>query len=114
MNQMRAGKVVGVAVTSAERSPLIPDVQTAQEAGLAGFEYNIWYALVAPAKVPRPVLEQVAKEVQQVTALPEVREKMIAQGLIPKATVLREFDTYIQSEIGKLGKLVKASGAKAE
>jgi tripartite-type tricarboxylate transporter receptor subunit TctC len=114
MNQMRAGKVVGLAVTSAERSPLIPDVPTAQESGLPGFEYSIWYALVAPARVPRPILEQVAKEVQQVGALPDVREKMISQGLIPKALALREFDTYIQAEIDKLGKLIKASGAKAE
>ncbi|MBS0338172.1 MAG: tripartite tricarboxylate transporter substrate binding protein [Proteobacteria bacterium] len=114
MNQMRAGKVVGLAVTSAERSALIPDVPTAQESGLPGFEYSIWYALVAPARVPRPILEQVAKEVQQVGALPDVREKMISQGLIPKAVVLHEFDTYIQAEIDKLGKLIRASGAKAE
>jgi tripartite-type tricarboxylate transporter receptor subunit TctC len=114
MNQMRAGKILGLAVTSAERSPLMPDVPTAQEAGLPGFEYSIWYAFVAPAKVPRPILDQLAKEMEQITALPEVRNKMISMGLIPKAVVLRDFDNYIQSEVEKLGRLVKVSGAKAE
>jgi tripartite-type tricarboxylate transporter receptor subunit TctC len=114
MNQMRAGKVLGLAVTSAERSPLMPDVPTAQEAGLPGFEYSIWYAFVAPAKVPRPILERLAKEMEQITAMPEVRDKMIAMGLTPKAVVLHDFDNYIQSEVDKLGRLVKVSGAKAE
>lgn len=114
LQQIRAGRLVGLAVTSSERSPLMPEVPTVQEAGYPGFEYSIWYALVAPVKAPRPILEQIAREVQQVTALPDVREKMMAQGLTPKTLALREFDAYIQAEIDKLGRLVKASGAKAE
>ena len=69
---------------------------------------------MAPAKVPRPILERLAKEMEQITALPEVRDKMIAMGLTPKAVVLHDFDNYIQSEVDKLGRLVKVSGAKAE
>lgn len=114
MNQMKAGKVIGLAVTGVERSSLMPEVPTAQESGLAGFEYSIWYALVAPAKVPRAALDILAREVQQVTALPEVRERMVNQGLIPKNLLLAEFDAYIGAEIDKMGRLVKASGAKAE
>ena len=64
--------------------------------------------------MPRPILDQLAKEMEQITALPEVRNKMISMGLIPKAVVLRDFDNYIQSEVEKLGRLVKVSGAKAE
>ena len=114
LQQIRAGKIVGLAVTSAERSPMMPDVPTAQEAGLPGFDFNIWYAFVAPAKTPRPIIDQIAREIQQVATLPDVREKMLVQGLMPKSVLSRDLDAYIQTEIDKLGKLVKTSGAKSD
>ncbi len=113
LQQAKSGKLAALAVTSAERSPLLPEVPTAQEAGLKGFEYAIWYAFVAPAKVPGPILEQLAREVRAAGDAPEIREKMIAQGLIPRFIGTREFDAYIKAEIDKLGDVVRASGAKA-
>ena len=111
--QIKAGRIVGIAQTGPERSPLIPDIGTAQEAGLKGFDYSIWYALIAPAKTPRPVLERIAREVREISALPEVREKMLQQGLVPRVIVLDEFDRFIAAEVKKQGELVKASGATA-
>jgi tripartite-type tricarboxylate transporter receptor subunit TctC len=111
--QMKAGRIVGIAQTGTERSALIPEIGTAQEAGLKGFDYSIWYALIAPAKTPRPILERMAREIREISALPEVREKMQAQGLVPRVIVLDEFDRYIRAEIEKQGGLVKASGATA-
>lgn len=111
--QIKAGRIVGIGQTGPERSPLIPDIGTAQEAGLKGFDYSIWYALIAPAKTPRPILERIAKEVREISALPEVREKMLQQGLVPRVIVLDEFNRYIASEVKKQGELVKASGATA-
>jgi len=111
--QIKAGRIVGIAQTGPERSPLIPDIGTAQEAGLKDFDYSIWYALIAPAKTPRPVLERIAKEIREISALPEVREKMLQQGLVPRVIVLDEFDRYIAAEVKKQGELVKASGATA-
>jgi len=111
--QMKAGRIVGIAQTGTERSALIPEIGTAQEAGLKGFDYSIWYALIAPAKTPRPILERMAREIREISALPEVREKMHAQGLVPRVIVLDEFDRYIRAEIEKQGGLVKASGATA-
>ena len=113
-SQMKAGRVTGIALTDLQRTPLLPDVKTADEQGLKGFDYSIWYALVAPSKVPRPILERLAKEINEITAMPEVRDKMAQQGLVPKQVVLDKFDAYIKSEIEKLGVLVKASGAKAD
>jgi tripartite-type tricarboxylate transporter receptor subunit TctC len=112
--QMKAGRIVGIAQTGAQRSPLIPEIPTAQEAGLRGFDYSIWYALVAPAKTPRPIMERIAREVREISALPSTREKMLAQGLVPHVLVLDEFDRYIRAEVEKQGALVKASGAKAD
>lgn len=112
--QVRAGRVQALAVTSAQRTPLLPDVPTAREAGLGGFEYGIWYALVAPSKTPRATLDLLAGNVRQITELPEIRERMFSQGLIPQSLYLKEFDAYIAAEIDKLGRLVKASGAKPD
>jgi len=114
MQQMRAGKIVGLAVTSGERSPLMPDVPTVQEQGFPGFEYSIWYALVASSKTPRSILEQVSRDAELVTSKQDVRDKMIKQGLIPKTVSLGAFDAYIRSEIDKFGGIVKASGARID
>jgi tripartite-type tricarboxylate transporter receptor subunit TctC len=112
--QMKAGRIVGIAQTGAQRSPLISEIPTAQEQGLSGFDYSIWYALVAPAKTPRPIMERIAKEMQEISALPQMREKLLQQGLVPHVLVLDEFDKYIRAEVDKQGALVRASGAKAD
>ena len=69
---------------------------------------------MAPSKVPRAVVERLAREVNEITAMPEVQQKMSQQGLVAKQVVLEKFDAYIKAEIQKLGVLVKASGAKAD
>ncbi|MBB5216439.1 tripartite tricarboxylate transporter substrate binding protein [Parapusillimonas granuli] len=114
MPQMQAGKLTGLAVTGAERSPLLPDTPTAQEAGLEGFEYQIWYALLAPKRTPEPVMQRLATELKAVSALPEIREKLVAQGITPRDPVLGECDDYIKAQIAEQGELVKASGATAK
>ncbi len=110
---LRAGRHVPLAVTSTERVPLLPDVPTVAEAGVPGFEYGTWYGLIAPANTPKPVLDVVAREVLQANDQPDVRERMASQGLVPKRMVLADFDAFVRAEIEKLGRIVKASGAKA-
>jgi tripartite-type tricarboxylate transporter receptor subunit TctC len=113
MPQMQAGKITGLAVTGPERSPLLPDTPTAEEAGLANFEYQIWYALLAPRQTPKPVMERLAKELQTVSAMPEIHDKLVAQGITPRDLVLEQCDDYIKNQIEAQGELVKASGASA-
>jgi tripartite-type tricarboxylate transporter receptor subunit TctC len=110
---IRSGRHVPLALTSSERLPLLPDVPTVAEAGVPGFEYGTWYGLIAPAQTPRPVLETLAREVVHANELPDVRERMAGQGMVPKRMVLGDYDRFIRSEIDKLGRIVKASGAKA-
>ena len=110
---IRAGRHVPLAVTSTERVPLLPDVPTVAEAGVPGFEYGTWYGLIAPAHTPKAVLDVAAREVLQANDQPDVRERMASQGLVPKRMVLADFDTFVRAEIEKLGRIVKASGAKA-
>ena len=110
--QIHAGKLRALAVLQNERSPLLPDVPTAQEAGLPGFEYGIWYALVASSKTPRPIMERVAAEMRAVAALPEIRDKLVEQGILQKQVALGECDRFVEAQIKVLGALVVASGAK--
>ncbi|MEO5692699.1 MAG: tripartite tricarboxylate transporter substrate binding protein [Usitatibacter sp.] len=112
--QMKAGRIVAIAQTGPQRSALIPDIPTVQEQGIKGFDYSIWYALIAPAKAPHAALERMAKEIREISALPAVKEKMQQQGLVQNLLTLGDFDKYIKSEVEKQGRLVKASGAKAD
>lgn len=112
--QIRAGKVAGLAITGSQRSPMLPEVPTADEAGLKGFEYGIWYALVASSKTPQSVMERVAREVGAITALPDVRDKLLSQGIQPTDVQLQACDRFVEGQIQELGALVKASGAKAD
>jgi tripartite-type tricarboxylate transporter receptor subunit TctC len=110
---IRAGRHVPLAVTSSERVPLLPDVPTVAEGGVPGFEYGTWYGLIAPANTPKAVLDVVAREVLHANEQADVRDRMASQGLVPKRLVLGQYEGFLRSEIEKLGRIVKASGAKA-
>ena len=112
--QLKAGTLVAIAQTGAQRSPMLPDVPTAQESGLKGFDYSIWYALLAPSKTPKPILQRLAKEVKEISATPEIREKLALQGVVPQDLYLDDFDRFIRADVEKQGALVKLSGARAD
>ena len=112
--QVKAGSLVAIAQTGAQRSPMLPDVPTAQEAGRKGFDYSIWYALLAPSKTPKPILQRLAKEVKEISAMPEIREKLSLQGVVPQDLYLDDFDRFIRKDVEKQGALVKLSGARAD
>jgi tripartite-type tricarboxylate transporter receptor subunit TctC len=78
--QVAAGKLKVLAVLTPQRSPIFPDVPTIAESGFKGFEASVWYALMAPAKTPEPIVERLHAEVQKALASPEVRERMTAVG----------------------------------
>jgi len=103
-----------LAVTTAQRSPVLPDVPTVAEAALAGYQYQGWVGLWAPAKAPKAVLNQLSDEVARIVNLPEIRERMQSEGVVPKSSTPEEFAKFTHAEIEKLGKVVKASGARAQ
>jgi tripartite-type tricarboxylate transporter receptor subunit TctC len=112
MGQVKAGRVLALAVSTATRSPLFPDVPTIAEAGLPGFEYDQWYGLLVAAKTPRPVVNAVNKEVVRILSAPEMKERMLTQGATPKPTTPEAFDAFIRSEVKKFAPVIIASGAK--
>lgn len=110
--QIKAGRVLALAVSTAARSPLFPDVPTVAEAGLTGFDYDQWYGLLVAAKTPRAIVAAVNKEVVRILNLPEIKERMLTQGAAPKPTTPQQFDEFIRSEVKKFAPVIIASGAK--
>ena len=106
-----AGKVRPLAVTGAKRLPLLPDVPTAQEAGLKDFDVTIWFGVLAPAGTPAPVIERLNREIVAVMSTEEMKKKMQADGAEAKPTSAAEFAALIKHDMAKWGPVVKASGA---
>lgn len=111
---VKAGKVTGLGVTTKNRSPVLPDMPTVAEAGLPGFEFNLWTGLLASAKTSGALKETLAREVVRILALQDVKERLLTQGATPHTMPPAEFDAFIKTEVERLAKVVKASGAKAE
>jgi len=111
---LKSGRIKGIAVTTAKRSALLPDLPTISESGLAGFDANNWYGLVVPAKTPRAIIDQLNAEVTKVLAMPDVKTTLFNQGLDPAPGTPEQFGAYIRSERAKWAKVIKESGAKPE
>jgi len=110
--QVKAGKAVALAVSTATRSPMFPNLPTIAEAGIAGFEYDQWYGLLASAKTPRPLVNTVNKEVVRILSLPDMKERFLTQGATPAPTTPEEFDRFIRSEVQRFAKVLIAAGAR--
>jgi tripartite-type tricarboxylate transporter receptor subunit TctC len=106
-----AGKVRAIAVTGPKRSPLLPDVPTAQEAGLKDFDVTIWFGVLAPAGTPAPVIDKLSREIGAVMSTDEMKKRMQADGAEARPTSPAEFAALIRSDLAKWTPVVKASGA---
>jgi len=111
--QVRGGRLIAVGVTSPQRLPMIPDVPTIAEAGLPGFEYQGWFGILAPARVPRPLIVKLSAEIGRIVALPDIQERIARDGSAAKSSTPEELDKLIRDEIATRTKVFKAAGAKA-
>jgi tripartite-type tricarboxylate transporter receptor subunit TctC len=111
--QLRAGRLQALAVTGRERHPSLPEVPTLNELGgaLGGFDAMAWYGLLAPSYLPPTISSKLQSAVQYALQQPDVQQKFFQFGSKPVANTSQQFATFIQSEIDKWGKTVKASGA---
>jgi len=111
---LSSGRIRAIAISSAKRSPILPDVPTIAESGLPGFDVTSWYCLVAPAGTPRPIIDKIHAAVVQAIDTPQIRQQLVNQGTIPETSTPEELGAFIRSEIVKWGKAVKLTGAKVD
>jgi tripartite-type tricarboxylate transporter receptor subunit TctC len=114
MSQVKGGKLRALAVTTAERSKLVPELPTMAEAGVPGFDISTWYGLLAPAGTPPDVIAKWNADVTKILSAPEMRERLAAQGAEAAPDSPADFAKFIASELVKYAKIVKASGAKVD
>jgi tripartite-type tricarboxylate transporter receptor subunit TctC len=114
MAQVKAGKLRALAVTTAQRSKLAPDLPTMAEAGVPGFDISTWFGLLAPAGTPPAVIEKWNVDVTKILSAPEMRERLAAQGAEAAPDSPVEFAQFIARELAKYAPIVKASGAKVD
>ena len=111
---IKTGRLRGLAVTTAARSGLVPQLPTVAESGLPGYEAGSWYGIIAPAGVPRGVILRLNKEITSVLGTPDFREQLMNAGADPMPNTPEQFAVYLKAEIAKWAKVIKLSGAKAE
>ncbi len=111
---IKAGKVRLIGVTTPRRMPQFPEVPTVSESGLAGFEFNSWFALMAPAGTPKAIVQTLHAEIGKALADPEVREKLIAQGLTPRGTSPDELGKAMRVQLVRYGELIRQAGITAD
>jgi tripartite-type tricarboxylate transporter receptor subunit TctC len=112
INHVKAGKIRALAVTTAKRSALAPELPTIAEAGLPGFEANNWNGVVVPAKTPRAIINRLNKEFAAALSLPDIKSFLFNQGLDAAPSSPEAFAAYIKSETAKWAKVIKAAGIK--
>jgi tripartite-type tricarboxylate transporter receptor subunit TctC len=111
---VKSGKLKGLGVSSATRSPSLPEVPTFVESGLAGFVVDSWVGILAPAKTPRPVLERLQKEIAALLKEPEMRERYATLGIEPVGNTPEQYTEQIRADLARWAKVVKQANIKIE
>jgi tripartite-type tricarboxylate transporter receptor subunit TctC len=114
MPHVKSGKVRALAVTSAQRSIVAPDVPTMAESGLPGYELTSWQAVFAPAGTPPAIVERLYTEIANILKTPEMQKRLGDLGLDISGMPPAELAALVKSDVPRLGKIVKDSGAKAD
>ena len=111
---VKSGRLVPLAVTTIQRLPLLPDVPTIAEAGLAGFEYDGWFGVFAPRRIPRGIVDRLNGEIGRILALPDVRDRILSLGATPRSSTPEALNMLVRTEIETRRKIFAAAGARPE
>jgi tripartite-type tricarboxylate transporter receptor subunit TctC len=110
VGQIQSGRLRAIAVASAQRQALLPDVPTAREQGVPDFEVNSWYGVCAPAGVPAPLLDKLNADIIEAMREPQVTQRLTEMGMPPAPTTRDEFDQFIRTEIARWAQVIKDAG----
>jgi tripartite-type tricarboxylate transporter receptor subunit TctC len=111
---VKSGKLKGIAVGSAKRSPAAPDIPTVAESGVPGFDYVTWYGLFAPAATPRAIIAKLNAQVVSMLAEPELAQRLVVQGADPQSSTPEGLARYMREEHERWKKVITSAGIKAE
>jgi tripartite-type tricarboxylate transporter receptor subunit TctC len=111
---VKAGRLKALAVTTAKRSPALPELPTVAESGLPDFEATSWFGVLAPAATPKEIVSKLSGEIAKILKTPDVQAQLSGQGAEPVGSTAEEFATHIKSEMAKWAKVVKESGARID
>jgi tripartite-type tricarboxylate transporter receptor subunit TctC len=111
---VKDGRLRPIAVSSAKRSAVLPEVPTMIESGVADFEVNSWYGLLAPANTPKPIIDRLQREVAAVLALPEIRDRYVKGGFEPVGNTPEEFAQQIKADIERWKGVIKEADIRLE
>lgn len=115
MPLVKSGRLRALAVTSAQRSGLFPELPTVAETGVPGYESTNWYGVLAPAGTPKPIIAKLNAELTMVMQMRDLRERMLStQGIEPLSSTPEQFTAYLRNEVAKWAKVTKAIGIRAE
>jgi tripartite-type tricarboxylate transporter receptor subunit TctC len=114
LSHVRAGKLRAVAVTTAKRSPVLPEIPTIAESGVPGYDHGPWNGFLAPAKTPRAIVARLNEETARILHSPETKALFLAEGAEPVGDKPEAFAATIKSEIAKWAKVIQAAGIKAD
>lgn len=111
---MRSGRIKAIAVSGGTRLSALPQLPTAMESGLKDFDVKIWYGLLAPAATPRAIVDKLASEVAKILAMPDIREKLLSQGMDPFVSTPDQFAALIKADLAKYIRIIKTANIKLE
>ncbi|HZQ62132.1 MAG TPA: tripartite tricarboxylate transporter substrate binding protein [Casimicrobiaceae bacterium] len=111
---VKDGRLTGLAVSTAKRSSVLPDVPTVAEAGLPGFDYNLWVGLFGPAGMPQELVERINRDVAKAMQAADVKERLAALGAEAMPMTPAEFHQFVMKEMDETGKVIKAAGIKPQ
>jgi tripartite-type tricarboxylate transporter receptor subunit TctC len=114
VNHVKDGKLVGLAVSSANRDPLLPGVPTVAESGVPGYESILWFGLLTPSGVPRAIVAKLNREIVRILKEPELKQRWTPIGLEPRPTTPEAFDRLIRDDTAVFTKIARAAGVKAD
>lgn len=114
MPHVKSGDFTAIAVTTAKRMPSLPDVPTVAEQGLTGYDTFEWYGLFTTGGTPQPIIDKLNREIIKIITMPEIQEKIAAQGALPESKSPEDFRKFVAAEMDKWQALVKAINFKVQ
>jgi tripartite-type tricarboxylate transporter receptor subunit TctC len=112
--QVKAGKVRALAITSARRSALAPELPTLAESGFPGFEVVGWFGWLAPAKTPKAIVDRLSAEIVRILKQPDMKERLLTLGADPVASTPQEFTAFIAAEHAKWARVIREANIRVE